>query len=56
MFGSLVAVALITLMCIGQQVAIANGNFEDETKPTSIEKCQCLNLTHIAEKEIILET
>lgn len=53
MFGSLVAAGLITLMCIGQQVAIANGTFEETIKPTSIEKCQCLNLTQMVPRDII---
>ncbi|KAJ8940079.1 hypothetical protein NQ314_010913 [Rhamnusium bicolor] len=36
-FGSLMAIGIITLMCIGQQVTIANGTFKDEVKPTSVE-------------------
>ncbi|CAH2011660.1 unnamed protein product [Acanthoscelides obtectus] len=52
-FGATVATCLITLMCIGQQVAIANGTFEEQVKPTSIENCCCLNITKIGTKDII---
>ncbi|VEN50359.1 unnamed protein product [Callosobruchus maculatus] len=52
-FGATVATCLITLMCIGQQVAIANGTFEEKTKPTSIENCCCLNVTKIGTKDVI---
>ncbi|XP_018569267.1 sodium-coupled monocarboxylate transporter 1-like isoform X2 [Anoplophora glabripennis] len=44
-FGSLVAVALVTLMCIGQQISIANGTMKDDTKPMSTEKCPCYDQT-----------
>nr|CAH7751225.1 unnamed protein product [Callosobruchus chinensis] len=52
-FGATVATCLITLMCIGQQVAIANGTFEEKSKPTSIENCCCLNVTKIGTKDVI---
>lgn len=38
-FGSIVAVALITVMCIGQQISIANGFLTEPNKPISVEKC-----------------
>ncbi|CAG9823599.1 unnamed protein product [Phaedon cochleariae] len=55
-FGSVIAMGLITLMCIGQQVAIASGSFEEESKFTSIEKCKCFNITQVVQKEIIPDT
>ncbi|KAJ8951905.1 hypothetical protein NQ318_019884 [Aromia moschata] len=55
LFGSAVAVGLITVMCIGQQVGIADGTFKEDTKPTSIEECSCLNVTAIGQKNIIDE-
>ncbi|XP_044751036.1 sodium-coupled monocarboxylate transporter 1-like [Coccinella septempunctata] len=38
-FGSIVAVAVITLMCIGQQIYIASGSLEEITKATCISGC-----------------
>lgn len=42
LFGSIMAMALITVMCIGQQMSIANGDFQQEVKQTSIEHCPCM--------------
>ncbi|KAL3283630.1 hypothetical protein HHI36_006769 [Cryptolaemus montrouzieri] len=44
-FGSLVAVAVITLMCIGQQIYIAEGHLQEESMPTSIQGCDNMNST-----------
>lgn len=43
--GSLVAVILITIMCIGQQIAIASDVLVETTKNTTIDQCFCMNNT-----------
>lgn len=43
--GSLVAVVLITVMCIGQQIAIASEVLVETPKNTSIDHCYCINNT-----------
>uniref|UniRef100_A0A6P7F9A0 Sodium-coupled monocarboxylate transporter 2 n=1 Tax=Diabrotica virgifera virgifera TaxID=50390 RepID=A0A6P7F9A0_DIAVI len=55
LFGSTIAAALITFMCVGQQVAIANGELGEEMKPTSIANCSCLNITFNLEPEYFIE-
>lgn len=55
MFGSIVACALICLMCLGQQVLIANGTLEADRKPTTIEGCSCFNTSLIQSDQIIEE-
>ncbi|CAH0557553.1 unnamed protein product [Brassicogethes aeneus] len=55
MFGSIIACALITLMCIGQQISIANGVYDEESKPTSIEHCVCLNTTLLYSNKPVIE-
>ncbi|XP_045471431.1 sodium-coupled monocarboxylate transporter 1 [Harmonia axyridis] len=46
-FGSIVAVALITLMCIGQQISIASGSLEQIRKETSISGCSNVTTTEV---------
>ncbi|XP_072389016.1 sodium-coupled monocarboxylate transporter 2-like isoform X1 [Diabrotica undecimpunctata] len=53
--GSTIAAALITFMCVGQQVAIANGQLGEEMKPTSITNCSCLNTTYKIEPMYFIE-
>lgn len=43
LLGSLVAVVLITTMCIGQQIAIASDALVEPEKNTSIAECPCIN-------------
>ncbi|XP_063913872.1 sodium-coupled monocarboxylate transporter 2-like isoform X2 [Zophobas morio] len=45
--GSITATALITLMCIGQQVAIANDSLTEQTKYISTNNCSCFNTTEL---------
>ncbi|RZC38845.1 SSF domain containing protein, partial [Asbolus verrucosus] len=44
-FGSVLAVGLITVMCVGQQIAIASDAFKEEDKFTSVDNCTCFNKT-----------
>lgn len=39
-FGSAVATALITLMCIGQQISISDGSYNEKIKFTTIQGCE----------------
>lgn len=54
-FGSLVAVAVITLMCIGQQIYIASGSLQEVRKETCISGCfgATTELPSIVEQENI---
>ncbi|XP_017784801.1 PREDICTED: sodium-coupled monocarboxylate transporter 2-like [Nicrophorus vespilloides] len=47
--GSIVSMALIVWMGLGQQIAIASGNLSEDSKPSSTEQCPCLNATIIPE-------
>ncbi|KAJ8917425.1 hypothetical protein NQ315_005471 [Exocentrus adspersus] len=49
LFGSVVAVAFITVMCIGQQISIANKSLVYPIKPVSVAKCPCCD-------EVLVET
>ncbi|XP_044266607.1 sodium-coupled monocarboxylate transporter 1-like [Tribolium madens] len=51
-FGSVIAVCLITVMCVGQQVAIANGDLIEESKPTNIDNCTCFNASLLQDEKI----
>ncbi|XP_074025335.1 sodium-coupled monocarboxylate transporter 2 [Leptinotarsa decemlineata] len=56
MCGSVIAAGLITLMCVGQQIAIASGNLEEPVKTTSSENCAGMNLTVVVEKRAVHNT
>ncbi|KAF5294064.1 hypothetical protein FQA39_LY13538 [Lamprigera yunnana] len=43
--GAILALCLVLWMGIGQQVAVANGSYTLQLKPTSIRYCPCLNKT-----------
>ncbi|XP_015835571.1 sodium-coupled monocarboxylate transporter 1 isoform X2 [Tribolium castaneum] len=43
LLGSMIAVCVISVMCVGQQIAIANGDLVEESKPTTVDNCTCFN-------------
>ncbi|CAH1113734.1 unnamed protein product [Psylliodes chrysocephalus] len=53
LFGSVIATVLITFMCIGQQVAIASGNLEEQMKPMGTNNCSCITMTREAPEDIV---
>lgn len=53
--GTVTSMVLIVWMGIGQQIAIASGNFHDTPKETSIDQCPCLNSTSLTPDAIVYE-
>ncbi|KAL7292866.1 hypothetical protein TKK_0013540 [Trichogramma kaykai] len=45
MTGAILSLALVMWIGLGAQIATFNGNIRDDTLPTSIDQCPCLNAT-----------